>query len=92
MNSFEKKAWRRDVASKCLIAMYGYDVNWEDENQLAQDIMKNVDALDKALEEKEKTSEKRCKVCGKPVRFKTNYCSEECFYKQGPYNPLEPEM
>jgi hypothetical protein len=50
---FDKQAWRRDVATKCLIAIYGGNADWEDANILAKAIVANVDALDKALEEKE---------------------------------------
>jgi hypothetical protein len=79
---FDKQAWRRDVASKCLIAMYGNSKDWADEHLLAKAFLNNVDALDKALEEKEKTIRK-CLYCGKEIHPDQiySYCNLSCYTK-----------
>jgi hypothetical protein len=48
----EKSKWRRDTASKCLVAAYE---TWQDcsIHDLARAIVKTVDALDRALEDSE---------------------------------------
>lgn len=85
---FDKQAWRRDVASKCLIAIYGSNEVSPYAHQLAQGILNNVDALDKALEEKEEEKEEtttKCLYCGKTIPSYKSYCNFSC-YKQ--YNTI----
>lgn len=77
-----KQAWRRDVASKCLIALYESATDWKDRNKLAQAIVKNIDALDKALEEKDKEETIRnCLYCGKEIHPDQtySYCNLSCY-------------
>jgi hypothetical protein len=74
----EKQAWRREVASKCLIALYGGNADWDDTNILAKAIVANVDALDKALEEE---TTKKCLYCGKEVPSNKMYCNFSCYTK-----------
>lgn len=54
---FDKNVWRREVAGKCLVALYGSTVDWESNEAVSKAILLSVDALDKALEEAEKTAE-----------------------------------
>jgi hypothetical protein len=46
----EKEKWRRDVASKCLVAAYGSDIIWESPAHMVDEILESIDSLDRALD------------------------------------------